>query len=329
MGLLSYMLGDLRGETWGPGDERWYHHIGAGSMTPAGMRVDPEAAKKISAWYRGRDILATVLAQLPLLVYERLPNDGGAEVARRPSGARHSARQAEPVAGLLPVAAAEDVPLDRSRERLRLDRAGSPRFVDELHPIHPTLRHAEADQPQAPTPGGFSTTSGTRRPDRRRRHTQDEIFHLRGASDDGIVGKGILRVRARRAWAPRSRPRAYAATIFGKGTLNGGVIETPGVPRPRRLEAHGEVLHHGRRGMASAESARAGRQVERERVDARGRADAPQPEVRRSTTWRGGSASRDRCSRTRDPSFGNAEQFSEDFIRFGMGGVAGALGVRR
>ena len=53
-----------------------------GIITAAGIRLDAEGAKKISAWFRGRDILATSLAMLPLHLYERLPNDAGATIAR-------------------------------------------------------------------------------------------------------------------------------------------------------------------------------------------------------------------------------------------------------
>ena len=46
-----------------------------------GVRINSDGAQKISAWYRGREILATSLAMLPLATYRRLPNDAGREVA--------------------------------------------------------------------------------------------------------------------------------------------------------------------------------------------------------------------------------------------------------
>ena len=61
MGLLARLFdGGLRAATPGPTDDWWYQPVG--TMTPSGMRVDVDQAQKISAWYRGRDILATVLA---------------------------------------------------------------------------------------------------------------------------------------------------------------------------------------------------------------------------------------------------------------------------
>jgi phage portal protein BeeE len=78
MDLLAQLFAG--GGTPGPPTiDFWYQPVGG--MTAAGMRVDAEGAKKISAWFRGRDILATALAMLPLKVYSVLPDDKGAEVA--------------------------------------------------------------------------------------------------------------------------------------------------------------------------------------------------------------------------------------------------------
>ena len=76
MGLLASLFAG----TPNPSDDFWYHPVG--TLTDAGVRVDATSAQKISAWYRGRDILATVLAMLPLHLMQRLPNDGGARLAR-------------------------------------------------------------------------------------------------------------------------------------------------------------------------------------------------------------------------------------------------------
>src|SRR5688572_29790120 len=83
MDLLGYILtGDVNASaSWGPTDDRWYQPHGFNTATTSGMRVDSDTAQMVSAWYRGRDILATVLAMLPLSVYRRLPDDGGSEPA--------------------------------------------------------------------------------------------------------------------------------------------------------------------------------------------------------------------------------------------------------
>jgi HK97 family phage portal protein len=58
--------------------------------------------------------------------------------------------------------------------------------------------------------------------------TQDDIFHVRGVSDDGIEGKSVL------AWARDSiglaaAQSSYAARLFSQGALHGGTITVPGV----------------------------------------------------------------------------------------------------
>ncbi len=74
------MTGGMYAGAPGPLDNYWYEPRGV--MTAAGVPIDVEGAQKLSAWYRGRDILATTLAMLPLPLLERLPNDGGATIAR-------------------------------------------------------------------------------------------------------------------------------------------------------------------------------------------------------------------------------------------------------
>jgi HK97 family phage portal protein len=60
-----------------------------------------------------------------------------------------------------------------------------------------------------------------------RTKTQDEIFHLRGASEDGVVGQGILEY-ARGSLGTSLATESYAAKIFSAGTLSGGAIKVPG-----------------------------------------------------------------------------------------------------
>ncbi len=81
MGLLDRLLaGPLFAGTPAADDDFWYRDTGLG--TSAGMLIDEDAARKLSAWYRGRDLLATAIAMLPLQLFERLPDDKGAVVAR-------------------------------------------------------------------------------------------------------------------------------------------------------------------------------------------------------------------------------------------------------
>jgi HK97 family phage portal protein len=312
MGLLARLIsGTLRADALpGPADDYWYQPRGV--MTPAGVRMDAEAAKKISAWYRGRDILATVLAMLPLQVLERLPKDGGAQPAR-----------GNPLYDILhdkPNASQDSFQWRRQAMYHLIDHGNAydeiipgPRgFVDALRPIDPTLV-----TPELLVSGRKlfhvrdAVTNATRV------LTQDEIFHLCGASDDGVVGKGILEY-ARTSLGTASATESYAANIFSRGTLHGGVIENPGVLDPEAskrmalsfITAAGnwhlpKILEQGsvfKPNLMTPENAQM-LLSRRYTVD----------DIAR---WLGVPR---QMLENSDPSYGNAEQFNQAFIDYTMG----------
>ena len=222
MGWLSRLLTpSLQAAVPPPDDNFWYQPIG--TMTPAGVRIDADGAKKISAWYRGRDILATTLAMLPLPLLERLPDDGGATPAKahplydilhdQPNGWQDSFQWRRMSMYHL---------IDHGNAYSRIVSGGRG-MVDQLWPIMPwfvtpdqkpdgTLRYLVRD----PKTSLVTTLMDW------------EVFHLRGASDDGIAGKGILEY-ARGSLGTASATESYAAQIFSRGALNGGVILHPGL----------------------------------------------------------------------------------------------------
>ena len=80
--LARVLGGDLRASTPGLADDWWYRPVNSGALTQAGVSVDQESAQKLSAWFRGKDLLSTALAMLPFQVFERLPNGHGSQLAR-------------------------------------------------------------------------------------------------------------------------------------------------------------------------------------------------------------------------------------------------------
>ena len=228
MSLLSgLMTGRLQASTPGPLDDFWYGP--AGAVTAAGLRIDAAGARKISAWYRGRDILATSLAMLPLIVYRRLPGEEGREAD--PRHPLHDVLHRKPNVW-------QDAFQNRREAMFHVIDYGwhyaemieGPRgFVDQLQPIHPTLVTPEQvlSGPSRgrwlfhirdPKSGGVKTTK-----------TQDEIFYLRGAD-----GKGILDY-ARDSLGLGVVLEQYASKLFSRGAMNGGLIEGP--PGPVNADA--------------------------------------------------------------------------------------------
>lgn len=233
MDLLASLFAGSERMQPGPTDDFWYGPIGA--MTQAGLRVDEEGAKKISAWFRGRDILSTSLAMLPLPIYRRLPSDQGRDKAptqplydvlhRKPNSWQDSFQWRRQAMCHL---------IDHGNHYSRIV-AGPRGFADQLHPI--------AD-PRTVTPELLGSgrkvfhirdakTGATKT------KTQDEVFHLCGASDDGVVGKGILEY-ARESLGLGLALHSYASRLFSQGVLHGGVITVPGTLDPeaaRRMAA--------------------------------------------------------------------------------------------
>lgn len=225
MGLLATLLHGVQASTPAPDADFWYQPVGSGGCggTASGVRVDAESAQTISAFYRGVDLLSTALAMLPLKLYRRLPGDEGAEIAkahplydvlhRKPNGWQDSFTwRRMKMRHLIHHGNAYDL--------IRSGRRGA---VDELWPLHPSLVTPEQIGSGRVTYSVRDVKTGLSRV-----YTQDEVFHLRGASDDGVVGKSVL-TYARESLGTALATESYAAKVFSRGTLNGGVIQTPGL----------------------------------------------------------------------------------------------------
>jgi HK97 family phage portal protein len=196
-----------------------------GVMTAAGFRVDAEGARKISAWYRGRDILATSVAMMPRHVYRKLPNDGGREVA--------SSHPLEYVVHEKPAPGSDAFQYWRQAIFDVIDggwfyariTSGPRGFVDTLPRIDPATVTPERIK-EGPLKGQWKFT--VRDPEKGGQPEvlrEDQVFYLRGAE-----GKGILQY-ARDSLGLGLVLDNYASKIFSRGSLNAGYVETPG-PMP-------------------------------------------------------------------------------------------------
>ncbi len=314
MGLLSQLLGgSLRADATtngGPLDDRYYAPYG-GVATAAGVSITPDSAQLLSAWYRGRDILSTVLAMLPLNVMERLPDDGGSEVA---SGM--------PLYNVLhdqPNEYQDSFEWRRQKMYDLIDTgwtfdwivAGRRGFAHELQPIMRSLVTPKRVI-GGPTKGSYLFDVRDEQTGQTKSYTQDDIFYLRGAE-----GKGILQ-RARESIGTALATEGYASGIFGKGTLNGGVITNPGVldtEASRRMaltfitkpgEWHlPKVLEQGSNWVPNTMSPEDAQMLLSRKYS-----------VDDMARWTGVPR---QMLENSDPSFGNAEQFNQSFIDYTMG----------
>ncbi len=311
MSVLARLLSGipLRAEIPGPFSDFWYSP--AGTMTTAGVRVDPVAAQKVSAWYRGRDILATVLAMLPLPVYERLPDDGGAVQAR-----------GHPLYDVLhdkPNNWQDSFQWRRLMMYHLIDHGngynwivpGVRGFVDRLEPIDPMLVTPKQIMDGAYR-GRILYDVRDSRTGQTTVYNQGDIFHLRGAE-----GKGILEA-ARTSLGTALATEQYASLVFGRGTLNSGVIENPGlldVEASKRMAQSfltvagnwhlPKVLEQGSKWVESKMSPEDAQMLLSRKFS-----------VDDMARWLGVPR---QMLENNDPSFGNAEQFDRNFMAYSMG----------
>jgi HK97 family phage portal protein len=222
MDVLARVLGggSLQA-SWSPTDDRWYQPINGGSLTAAGVRIDSDGAKKVSAWFRGRDLLATSLAMLPLPSYKRL-EDGGRTPVNVTVG---------DVVGRKPNVWQNAFDWRRQRMYNLIDYGNSydrivpgPRgFLDQLWPVHPSLV-----TPRQINTGRVMYDVREPKTGQITSYTQDDIFHMRANSDDGVCGKGVLD-HARDSLGLSLSLENYASTTFSRGGMHGGLISVQGL----------------------------------------------------------------------------------------------------
>lgn len=312
MSLMSYLLGaSPRASSWAPDDDRWYQPIGP--MTIAGVRVDEDGARKLSAWFRGVDLLASSVAMLPFQIYERLDDDD---------------RRVAPDHPLYEIIHDEpndfqDAFEDRYNgvcdliEHGNLVReivdGGRKGFVGKLEPIDVktvTARRLPSGRVVYDVRNNPHGTTKT--------FTQDEIFHIRINAGGGVWGRGVLQF-ARENLGIALSVEGYAGKIFSHGTLNGGVVEVPGPMAPEAIEnlrnqyttAVGEwhkpkVLINGAKLNTQNHLTPEHAQMILSRKHS----------IDDIARWLG--VQRYLLDNS-DPSFGNAEQFRQDFLDFSMG----------
>lgn len=222
MSMLARLLATEPSATPGPIDNFWYQDVGG--VSSAGLRVTPEGSLRVSAVFAAVRLLSDTLAALPLLLYRRLPDHGGKERA-----ANH------PLYDLL-HSAPNNFQDSYSWRRLMMRHillrgAGynfivpGPRgFVDQLVPIHPD-RVVKTEQAASgrllfhirEKTGGMTRT-----------YTQDDVWRLAGASEDGIECKSVL-TYARDSVGLALATEGYASRLFSQGAMHGGVLSVPGL----------------------------------------------------------------------------------------------------
>jgi HK97 family phage portal protein len=223
MGLMREFGAGLRAVTSGtaipPWDDYWYTRPGWESA--AGMNVTPESAMQLAAVFSCVRVVSETLASLPFIIYRRRP-DGGKERAvdhplyrvlhDSPNIWQTSMEFVEMMQGHLELrgnAFAHIVPGPRGA-------------IDQLIPLHPDLVQV------------YRIPNGRLKYQVRSRftaevnwYTQDEIFHLRGLSSDGLVGLSTIAVQ-RETIGTGLGMQDYGGRFFANDSKPSFVLEHPG-----------------------------------------------------------------------------------------------------
>ena len=213
--------------------------------TTAGITVSPETALECSAVLACVRVLSESIASMPFGVYRRLTG-GGKEIAEDQH--LHEVLAYQPNSWMT---AFEFRELMQSWLLLwgnayALIKSGRRGAVDELIPLHPSRMEAKRlsngklryyyREPATPTQPEVAVTE----------YRQDEIFHLRWLSSDGVTGY-VPTTLSREAIGLARATEVHSSAFFGNGAKAGTYIEVDQPHKPEALqrfrqqwdEAHG------------------------------------------------------------------------------------------
>ena len=229
----SYRIIDLRnsyGDGWSEGNAR----------TSAGVRVTAETALECSTVLACVRLIAENVATVPLHVYRRLP-EGGKERARdlplyrmlqqQPNGWQTSFEFRE-------MLTAHCLLYGNAYAEVRPGPSGA---VNELWPLHPSRMKVEQLE------DGSLRYCYREQNGRETIYRQDQIFHLRWLSNDGVMG--ILPITlSRDAIALAQALETHGGAYFGNACRLSGLMESDNpitVETAERLREQFERMHRG------------------------------------------------------------------------------------
>jgi HK97 family phage portal protein len=210
---------DSGGVQYRPDSDLWYQHLGY--QTATGLRVSPETAMRVAAVFACVRVVAETVASLPLIMYRVLPN-GGRERAEdhplfsilhdQPNEWQTSYEFWELMQAHLEL---------RGNAFARIVMGGPKGAIDSLIPLHPDRVSV------------FRLPNGRLRYQVRYFYTaeveyynQEDIFHLRGMSQDGLVGLSTVGIGAETIGCGLAA-QEFAGRFFENDSTPSGVATHP------------------------------------------------------------------------------------------------------
>ncbi len=218
MGLLQRVFGlEPQAGTPGPSEDFWYEPTFG--LSNSGQVVTADTAMRLGAVYAAVRVISETVAQVPIIIYRRLPN-GGKERAdhpltrllgHKPNVAQDSFQFREMATGHVALRG------NGYAEKIR-GRGG---VVDQLVPLNPARM-----RPERLLDGRrrFRYTTELGAP---RVFAQEDVFFLPGLSFDGISGVSPIGLQ-RETLGVAAAARDYGARFFRNDARPGGVLEHAG-----------------------------------------------------------------------------------------------------
>jgi len=246
MGLLTSLFAGMRfGADYKPWDDFFYQKDPRfGSATHAGIIASPEQAMRLSTFYSGVRLFADLIGYLPLHIYRRR-SDGGKDRAtdhpeyqllrRRPNGFQTAIRWRQ---------------LGQRHIFLRGNFynliVASTRRIQELIPLDPdrmTVKLLPSGR------RGYTYRSSETQP--AMVLTQDEVFHVMGASLDGVTGLSLVEF-ARESIGRAVAEENHASRFWSQGASTKGIFSTEGKLTPDQRKQNSDAWQDAQGGWWNA-----------------------------------------------------------------------------
>lgn len=238
MSFLLRMLGATPTPNRNADDERWW--TGAAQQSIAGVSVDADTALKISTVWACVGLLSETIASLPLVVFRRVGDDGRERAANNPlyDILHDQPNEIQTAAEFREMMTGHVLLRGNAYAQIVPGRRGP---VDQLLPIHPDRVTVEK-LPNNRLRYQVADDNGRKRP-----FNQEDMFHLRGPSRDGITGMSVIEF-ARDSFGMSIAAEQYGGRFFRNDSRPGGVLSAPGSlsdGAAARLKASWESAHAG------------------------------------------------------------------------------------
>jgi HK97 family phage portal protein len=213
---MRFAMAAIGGQALPPYDDYWYQRSGYDSA--AGMAVSPETAMRLWSVYACVRVISETIGSLPFIVYKRLPDGGKVRAPEHPlyKVLHDSPNQWQTSFEFWEMMSAH---LELRGNAFATIVQGPRGAVDQLIPLHPDLVQVY----RLPN-GRLQYQVRSRWESTIDYYTQDEMFHLRGMSSDGLVGLSPIALQ-RETIGTGLGMQDYAARFFANDAKPPYVIE--------------------------------------------------------------------------------------------------------